>query len=293
MIFQIKHTTRYRYNRPVFCRPTTVRLHPRDDAAQRVLRHSLWIDPQPAGVSSYVDLDGSTATRFWFDSTQTALSVVMSCTVETLRTNPFAYLLDPQSMELPIVYPPQVRRDLESCFTPTSTEPAILEAAATIVREADGKTTPFLMTLAGWIADNFESVVRPDGEPRPAAETLARRSGACRDLVVLYNEICRVVGVAARFVSGYQADPEADGHRHLHAWSEVYLPGAGWRGFDPSSGLAVADRHVALCASASPELTVPLAGSFHGDGAEATMETQLVIGVKDSAGDAATVSGAA
>ncbi|MBN8626949.1 MAG: transglutaminase family protein, partial [Planctomycetes bacterium] len=80
MLFHIKHATRYRYSRPVFCDPMTIRLRPREDAAQRLLRYNLWIDPQPAGMSEYVDVDGHTATQVWFDQPITTLSIVVSST---------------------------------------------------------------------------------------------------------------------------------------------------------------------------------------------------------------------
>ncbi|MEE2871411.1 MAG: transglutaminase-like domain-containing protein [Candidatus Latescibacterota bacterium] len=88
--------------------------------------------------------------------------------------------------------------------------------------------------------------MRLEGRPMAAAETLARVRGACRDLAVLFIVICRTLGLAARFVSGYRAGAQNQQERYMHAWAEVYLPGAGWRGWDPSLGLAVAGAHVAV-----------------------------------------------
>jgi transglutaminase-like putative cysteine protease len=85
--------------------------------------------------------------------------------------------------------------------------------------------------------------------------------GSCRDFTVLFMEACRAVGLAARFVSGYEEGDSTVLERDLHAWAEVYIPGGGWRGFDPTHGLAVADRHVALVASAFPQFTAPVTGS--------------------------------
>jgi transglutaminase-like putative cysteine protease len=96
-------------------------------------------------------------------------------------------------------------------------------------------------------------------------------------LTVLFSEVCRAVGLASRFVSGYYALPDDDGQRHLHAWSEVYVPGAGWRGFDPGLGLAVSDHHVAVAAGSLPWAAAPIVGSFRGNDAISSLDTELEI----------------
>ena len=113
-----------------------------------------------------------------------------------------------------------------------------------IADKVEGSATAFLGALADEIHHGFHHVGRLEGEPTSAAETLATLTGACRDTAVLYIAACRSQGLAARFVSGYSMHhpPEVSEHE-LHAWAEVYLPGGGWRGFDPSLGLAVADGH--------------------------------------------------
>ena len=116
---------------------------------------------------------------------------------------------------------------------------------------------------------------RDHGAPLPPSITFQKKRGACRDLVLLFMAVCRRFGLASRFVSGYQeGDPDME-QRHLHAWAEVYIPGGGWRGYDPSHGLVVADRHIALAASYAPEGTAPVKGSFRGTGVSA--ETNYVI----------------
>ena len=108
--------------------------------------------------------------------------------------------------------------------------------------------------------------VHPTGDPWPPEKTLADRTGSCRDIAVLFCEVCRAAGLPSRFVSGYAVDPDHSGCHHLHAWSEIYLPGAGWRGFDPTLGLAVADRHVSLAAARLPALAAPTSGVYRGTG---------------------------
>ena len=93
---------------------------------------------------------------------------------------------------------------------------------------------------------------------------MEQRQGACRDFAVLFIDACRCVGLAARFVSGYQDAYRSMGKRDLHAWAEVYLPGAGWRGYDPTRGLAVADHHVAVAAAADPQNAAPVTATYRG-----------------------------
>lgn len=135
-----------------------------------------------------------------------------------------------------------------------------------LAREADGKTVDFLMMLTRRLHQMIERVRRLEGPPNPPAETLVQKRGSCRDTTLLFMHVARAQGMAARFVSGYffpAGDDSPDTHE-LHAWAEVFLPGAGWHGFDPSVGLACADRHAALAASPDPALTIPLVGTYRG-----------------------------
>src|SRR5207302_8272520 len=118
-------------------------------------------------------------------------------------------------------------------------------------------------------------IVRREGAPMRGQDTLANREGSCRDLAMLYIEACRYVGIASRFVSGY-VDRRLPGEaRELHAWAGVYVPGAGWRGFDPTQGLAVSTRHLTLAAAGQPARAAPVAGSVLGDGAKPALESNI------------------
>lgn len=120
-------------------------------------------------------------------------------------------------------------------------------------------------------------MVRPNGDAYEPAVTLKRGQGACRDLTVLFMEACRSVGLSARFVSGYAEGLSTRDDGELHAWAEIYLPGAGWRGFDPTLGLAVADRHVAIAASPIPVGAAPVSGSFRADSATAGLSYEVSV----------------
>ena len=154
--------------------------------------------------------------------------------------------------------------------------------AAELAAAVDQNTTAFLMQLADRIHHDFQHVGRFEGEPMAPEETLAGRSGACRDTAMLFVAACRSQGLAARFVSGYSIHhpPEVTEHE-LHAWAEVYLPGAGWRGYDPSLGLAVADGHMVLATAPDHRLAAPVTGTYRGTGVTSTMTYALSVRALD------------
>ncbi len=118
-----------------------------------------------------------------------------------------------------------------------------------------------LQTLVQRLYKECSYTMREEGMPWEAGVTWRRKQGSCRDLTVLFMEVCRAMGLAARFVSGYEVGDEETSQWELHAWAEVYLPGAGWRGYDPTHGLAVGDRHIALAANPLPQYCAPVKGA--------------------------------
>ena len=134
-----------------------------------------------------------------------------------------------------------------------------------------------ISSLTSFIFENFKHELREEGPAQEPDETLSRKKGSCRDFVVLFTEAARSMGFAARFVSGYTEGDLSLMQNHLHAWAEVYLPGGGWRGYDPTLGLAVADRHVVVSSGATPLEAAPVTGSFRGTGAEAIMGYEISI----------------
>ncbi|MBI2826532.1 MAG: transglutaminase family protein [Planctomycetia bacterium] len=279
MFFHVKHVTRYDYSSPVYCEPLTVRLRPRDDAAQRLLSYHLGVAPAPVGRSEFQDLDGNVSARVWFAGRTERLRVTSEFVVETLRANAYDFLLDPASVTLPLVYPAAVKAALLTYCVPPAAAERVSRLAKSVVEEAGGRTVPFLSALAARVRASCQTRIREHGAPWPAERTLAEGTGSCRDLAVVFNEACRAVGIAARFVSGYQQDDAGDQLPQLHAWSEVYLPGAGWRGFDPAKGLAVADRHVALAAAAHSADAAPTSGTFRATGATSRLTAEITVHV--------------
>jgi transglutaminase-like putative cysteine protease len=280
MRYKIFHNTTYTYERPVYLEPHTVRLRSRTNGNQTLHRFSLEISPEPIGVSEILDIEGNAITKIWFNEPTDHLSIKVTSEVETHCTNPFHYLLEPWAIHLPIDYSSSMLNQLQPYLHPpkisATPDPIIYDLAQEICHEADRKTDLFLTQLNQQIYDNCKHTIREKGAPLPAGITWKQKLGSCRDLAVVFIEVCRVVGLAARFVSGYREGDVTKEERHLHAWAEVYLPGAGWRGYDPTEGLVVADRHIALVASALPKNASPIYGSFRGQ-AKSSMEYHLKI----------------
>ncbi len=263
---QLSHHTRYDFGRPVFLEPHLVRLLPRCDAGQRLLELAVAIDPAPAGRAACLDLFGNTVLSAWFSSLTDHLDVRVTATVETLRANPFEYLIDTGQCRLPVPLSPAEALAAAPCLAPVGLPHGRAAALAEALRR-DGADTPqgFALALLGWLAEHVATVGREEAGLLSPDALLAAGEGACRDLAVCYLAACRHVGLPARFVSGYHEGDPGREDRDLHAWAEVWLPGGGWRGFDPSLGLAVADRHVAVAAAGDPADAAPVAGTFRGE----------------------------
>lgn len=277
MRFKIEHTTTYAYSGPAFLEPHIVRLCPRNDTSQPWSLFDLHVDPAPAGRSDQLDAEGNSINFLWFEGLTERLELRTRCQVETFRKNAFDYLIEPEAAQLPLVLPPALAKVLQPFVGGASGAPAVLRLVQELLTEFSGETLAFLSGLAHRLYEEVEFVIREDGDPYSPARTLELGQGSCRDLAVVFMDACRTTGLAARFVSGYQEGDADQEKRDLHAWAEVYVPGGGWRGYDPSHGLAVTDGHVALAASWQPSTAAPVSGSLRGTGVAAVMETDLTL----------------
>ncbi|MEO1401886.1 MAG: transglutaminase family protein [Cyanobacteria bacterium J06635_1] len=284
MRYQIRHTTRYAYSQPVRLNPHTLRLRPRSDGMQQLSHFAITLEPTPSKVSEILDLDGNACLQVWFPPKDlTELHISTAAVVETYRSNPFDYLCEPWAITAPIDYPSTLTSRLTPYLLPgrvTALSPGVIDFAQGLLHQVAGNVGYFLTGLNQAIYERLEYKQRLEGPPQPAGITLSQGAGTCRDFAVLFIETCQAVGLAARFVSGYQeGDPDQLSH-DLHAWVEVYVPGGGWRGFDPTHGLAVADRHIAIAAAAHPLEAAPVTGSLKdGSQAQATLESDIKLTV--------------
>ena len=263
MDYQITHSTSYTYDRAVQLAPHTIRLRPRSDIAQTLNKFDLTIEPIPEKISESVDLDGNNLINIWFDDQQTtSLKINTRSQITTHRNNPFDFLLEPWANQLPIDYPISLNRQLYPYLQSHLIDPIAYQLAQEIWLESNGNTINFLSNINQRIYQQCSYQIREDGEPFPPSITWNQKAGSCRDFSVLFIAACRAVGLAARFVSGYEQGDLNQSENYLHAWVEVYLPGAGWRGYDPTHGLAVSDTHIALVASPFSQKTTPISGTI-------------------------------
>lgn len=284
MRYFIQHQTTYTYSQAVELLPHQLRLRPRVSGTQLLHQFSAQVLPIPESQTLALDAEGNSVIHLrWGRQLTQQLQIQMTAQVETLCTNPFDFVLEPWATHFPINYPTLTLHSLHPYLTPPlppiGFDPIAYQLAQEIAQACDQNIVLFLSQLTQKLYENSTYQIRETGSPWPPCLTWQKQSGSCRDLTVLFMECCRCMGLAARFVSGYQeGDPDST-DRHLHAWAEVYLPGAGWRGYDPTHGLAVADQHIPLVAAAHPLNAAPITGSIRGLGAERTMSFCLQIEV--------------
>lgn len=278
MLFTIQHRTTYTYSGPARLGPQRLRFHPRCDGAQRVISHGLTVHPQPLGWNQHLDLEGNQISQVWFAGETDRFEINLQMQVETLRRNAFDFVLTPEALVLPIAHPPDMAC-VQSYLRRDQPDAAVTAFAAEQSVAAGRDTVRFLQSLCRHMFETFEQVHRLVGAPQTPIETLRTRRGACRDLAVLFVDCCRAEGIAARFASGYQRGNLQSDRRDLHAWPEVYLPGAGWRGFDPTRGDALADTHVTIAAAANARDTMPVSGAFVGSGVSSRLDFSVQIQV--------------
>ncbi|SRR5579871_3347172 len=260
MTIAVQHSTTYRYSEPVSLDPHVFRLRPRADGAQRLIEYALEISPAPAGRAECLDAEGNAVVQAWFNAPVSHLSVSSQFSVETLRENPFDFLLPP---------PSQLQ------LTPDPAAPAeVGEFARQTSRHAGDQTMTFLELLARRLFLDYRHVAREEGAPLAPEVVLTISEASCRDLAVLFCAACRAMNLTARFVSGYEIESARVDHPYMHAWAEVFVPGGGWRGYDPSRGVAVGADHVAVAAASDPAMASPVSGAYRGP-AMASMDVAI------------------
>lgn len=282
MRYGLTHTNRYDYEQPVVLLPHLLRLKPRNDGFQQLESFRIEVEPSPTKMTPILDPEGNGLFRcLWDQDLVSSLVVQTRATVVTQCDNPFDYFLELWATNLPIDYPQSLAALLTPYLSPDPRwsplhDPEAIALAYRLAAETEWQTLDFLWALTTIISAECRYQERPLGPPFPPGVTWSQRQGSCRDFVVLFMAACRAVGLATRFVSGYEeGDPLAS--NTLHAWAEVYLPGAGWRGYDPTLGLAVGDRHIVLAASGMPRRTMPITGEIQPGGVATRVTTEVQV----------------
>lgn len=296
MRITISHEILYAYDKPVFVEPHILRLRPFSNSAQRLINFQCQLEPEPQLLTHIRDANDNDTVAAWFTGKTDSLKITIRSEVETLIDNPFEYILDPNANSLATIYDDDLKRVLSSYLQPlqlwddqyghlTKTAAADIDKLESELREESHEVpTDFVGLLNDRLSQRFELIVRPDGEPFPPLVALGMDSVACRDIVLLAMALCRRAGIAARFVSGYSVPDEDAEEHHMHAWLEVYLPGAGWRGLDPTSGLAVANQHVAVAKAGHYADAAPVTGTVRGDDVASNMSATVRVESDESDG---------
>jgi transglutaminase-like putative cysteine protease len=268
-ILNIRHVTTYHYHQPVAFGEHRMMLLPRDDADQKVLHSEIEITPRPRQISWMQDRFGNHIAAAQFSDRASELRFISNIRLDHCAAAFSVADIAEFARTYPFAYRAGCPRDLARYLRPLSQHPEVDRWSAAFFR-ADGSadTHGLLVAMTQAIARGFRHVGRHEKGIQRPAETIARRSGCCRDLAVLMISALRARGIAARFVSGYlrlddDDDEEATGG-NTHAWVQAYVPGPGWADFDPSGGIVGNQRHVRVAVVPHPREAIPLQGTWFG-----------------------------
>ena len=265
MKLEITHTTRYQYDSLVVFQPHLIYLRPRENSLLQV--KSFDLELKPSGTVHWMcdDFDNLPATiRFGLMSD--VLEISSKCIVETTDLPPFDFLVRDYAQNMPFEYEALHLANLSQylALPPVETQKALSDwlESRFIYRPTD--TVAWLLALIQTLNANVRYERRDEAGIQEPLETIQLNSGSCRDYATLFIECARTLGVAARFVSGYVYDPNLDPNQpgDMHAWAEVFLPGAGWRGIDPTYGLFCNNYYVPVAHAVVAESVNPIQGSF-------------------------------
>jgi len=264
---RIQHSTTYTYSEPVKLLPHKLMLRPRAGHDIQLESTSLSISPAHT-VKWHRDIYGNSVAVVAFHEPSNELKVVSDVVIGHYETAPLDFIVDEKAVMFPFYFDPSERVDLVPyqtlCFPGDSD--SVRDWLQQLWQPGQPiETYALLARINKEIVKNFGYKMREEPGVQRPAETLETGSGSCRDFATLFIEACRYFGLAARFVSGYLHCPDTvQGHGSTHAWAEVYLPGAGWKGFDNTSGIVVGQDHIAAAVTRHPGDAPPISGRYVG-----------------------------
>ena len=261
------HNLEYSYEESVQLGEHRLCIKPRSHGFQRLINFNLNISPNPKIIYPLLAASGEEINRITFEGYTDSLSIKAISEVETLKHPCILDGVKERDLTLPFCRS-IINRDLQGAlegWMPNGQhDPSAVELAQESLAGSSNNALSFTFQLIEIIQDRVKYTKRHTGPAWPASRTLRERVGSCRDLAMLMVESCRSVGIPSRFVSGYHFEDPLPKEFELHAWAELYIPGAGWRGFDPSGKGLIDERYLTLVSSSKSNLTAVITGNFRG-----------------------------
>jgi transglutaminase-like putative cysteine protease len=264
---KVSHLTEYTFAGVVMLEPHRLLLRPREGHDIHILSSQLDISPAYK-IRWHRDVYDNSVATVSFQEPTDYLSILSEITLEHYEEAPLDFVVADYAVYHPFQYQDREEADLAPYQQPNyPADQAFLHTWLKQTGMGQGMVETYVLLdrLCKWIAENLNYMMREEPGVQTPSETLNSGSGSCRDYAALYMEICRLLGLACRFVSGYLHAPGTEiGYGSTHAWAEVYLPGPGWKGFDPTIGELTAIQHIPVAVARHPEWIPPVAGSFVG-----------------------------
>ncbi len=282
----LHHVSDYRYDRPISLSPHVIRLRPAPHTRAHIQSYALKVEPANHFINWQQDPFGNYLARLVFPEKTNHFRVEVDLVTEIRVFNPFDFFLEASAEKYPFAYDAVLKEELEPYLEIKERDPVLMDYVASI-SDAPVGTVDFLVAFNQKINTDLGYTLRMAPGVQTSAETLTLLQGSCRDMAWLACQVLRHKGLATRFVSGYSIQLKADVESldgpsgvsedvtDLHAWYEVYLPGAGWIGLDPTSGMFTGEGHIPLCCAPNPTSAAPITGAH--EAAEVTFAHKMSV----------------